>query len=84
MSSMSSSTITPEILVAYSQCPRKAFLLLCTDERGMPHEYLRILEQQKRLNQVNYLHTLNMLKQPSLDVQSPIIIDAASPHGRAR
>src|SRR5438132_8197161 len=75
MSSMSSSTITPEILVAYSQCPRKAFLLLCTDERGMPHEYLRILEQQKRLNQVNYLHTLNMLKQPSLEVQSHIIND---------
>lgn len=81
MSSMSSSTITPEILVAYSQCPRKAFLLLCTDERGMPHEYLRILEQQKRLNQVNYLHTLNMLKQPSLEVQSHIINDTDSPDG---
>ena len=41
----------------------------------MPHEYLRILEQQKRLNQVNYLHMLNMLKQPSLEVQSHIIND---------
>ncbi len=47
----------------------------------MPHEYLRILEQQKRLNQVNYLHTLNMLKQPSLEVQSHIINDTDSPDG---
>ncbi|TMD94444.1 MAG: hypothetical protein E6I79_02480 [Chloroflexi bacterium] len=39
------------------------------------YEYLRILEQQKRLNQVNYLHTLNMLKQPSLEVQSHITND---------
>src|SRR5437016_12629273 len=70
MSSMSSSTITPEILVAYSQCPRKAFLLLYTDERGMPHEYLRILEQQKRLNQINYLRVLNALKPTSLEEKS--------------
>src|SRR5437899_8020479 len=75
MSSMSSSTITPEIVVAYSQCPRKAFLLLCTDEQGMSHEYMRILEKQKRINQVNYLHTLNMLKQSSLEVQPHIIND---------
>src|SRR5437016_10539900 len=75
MSSMSSSTITPEILVAYSQCPRKAFLLLCTDEQGTPHEYLRILEQQKRLNQVNYLHTFNASKQVSLEVSSHLVSD---------
>src|SRR5947209_13805591 len=68
-------TITSEILVAYSQCSRKAFLLLCTDEQGIPHEYLRILEQQKRLNQVNYLHILNTLKHSFLELQSRIIND---------
>src|SRR3989442_6000063 len=52
-------TITSEIVVAYSQCPRKAFLLLCTEEQGTPHEYLRILEQQKKRNQISYLHTQN-------------------------
>ena len=72
---MRNSTITAEILVAYSQCPRKAFLLLCTDEQGTPHEYVRILEQQKRLNQNNYLHTLNAIKQPFLEVPPHLIHD---------
>src|SRR5947207_15816453 len=73
-------TITPEIVVAYSQCPRKAFLLLCTDEQGTPHEYTRILEQQKRLNQVNYLQALTTLKQSSLDVQ-PRVVNALTNEG---
>jgi hypothetical protein len=56
-------TITSEIVVAYSQCPRKAFLLLCTDEQELPHKYIRILEQQKRLNQTNYIDMLIAGKQ---------------------
>ena len=71
-------TITSEILVAYSQCPRKAFLLLCTDEQGIPHEYMRILEQQKRRNQINYIHALNALKQTSLEEKSQIVTDLAN------
>jgi predicted RecB family nuclease len=67
--------ITTEILVAYSQCPQKAFLLLCTDEQGMPHEYMRILEQQRQLNQINYLHALNALTQTSLEEKSQIVTD---------
>jgi hypothetical protein len=63
-------TITSEILVAYSQCPRKAFLLLCTDEPRIPHEYMRILEQQKRLNQINYIYPL---KQAPLEVKPQIV-----------
>ena len=59
--------ITSEIVVAYSLCPRKAFLLLCTDEQGMLHEYIRLLEQQKSLNQTNYLRMLNVLNQISLE-----------------
>jgi predicted RecB family nuclease len=48
-------TINTEILVANSKCPRKAFLLLCTKERGHPHEYAEILNQQRQRNQHKYL-----------------------------
>ncbi len=65
-------TITSEIVVAYSQCPRKAFLLLCTDESGIPHEYMRILEEQKKRNQINYLHAF---EQPSLEGKSHPVTD---------
>ena len=65
-------TITSEILVAYSQCPRKAFLLLCTDEPGIQHEYMRILEQQKKRNQINYLHAF---ERPSLEEKSHSVTD---------
>ena len=64
---MMSKTITSEILVAYSQCPRKAYLLLCTGEQGTPHEYVRILEQQRQATQQKYL---NILRRNNLDVQS--------------
>jgi hypothetical protein len=46
-----SSMITSDILVAYSQCPRKAFLLLCTDEQGIMPDYVRVIEQRRQLNQ---------------------------------
>ncbi len=39
------SPITGDILVAAAHCPRKAFLLLCTKERGSPHDYARILQE---------------------------------------
>ena len=47
--------ITAEVVVAYAQCPRKAYLLLCTDEPGSPHEYPGILAQQQHANRVTYL-----------------------------
>lgn len=59
-------TITSEILVAYSQCPRKAFLLLCTTNQGTPHEYAEILEQQRQANQAKYLA---ILQRKNADVQ---------------
>jgi predicted RecB family nuclease len=62
-----SRTITSEILVAYSQCPRKAFLLLCTSERGTPHEYTEILEKQRQINQRKYL---DILRRKNVNVQS--------------
>ena len=51
-------TITSEVVVAYAQCPRKAYLLLYSPEQGEPHEYVRILEQQRRENQARYLDRL--------------------------
>src|SRR6266446_1353631 len=58
--------ITPEIIVAYSQCPRKAYLLLFSPDKGEPHEYVQILEQQRCENQKR---SLNRLQQTHADVQ---------------
>jgi len=65
-------TITSEIVVAYAQCPRKAYLLLYTNEQGSPHEYVRILGQRKVANQNAYLDTFRQ-KHPNVQ---PYSIDA--------
>src|SRR2546422_10671802 len=59
-------TITADIVVAYSQCPRKAYLLLFSPDKGEPHEYVQILEQQRCANQKRYL---DRLQQTHADVQ---------------
>ncbi len=59
-------TITTDIVVAYTQCPRKAYLLLFSPDKGEPHEYVQILEQQRCANQERYI---NHLKQTHADVQ---------------
>jgi predicted RecB family nuclease len=59
-------TITSEVVVAYAQCPRKAYLLLCSSDKGSPHEYVRILERQRCEHQERYL---DHLKQKHADVQ---------------
>ena len=58
--------ITSEIVVAYTQCPRKAYLLLCSEEVGKSKEYITILEHQKSINKNSYLGNLS---QQSSDVQ---------------
>lgn len=58
--------ITPEDLVSYSQCPYKAYLLLCTRKRGTHHEYMQILEKQRKDIQRQYI---NGLRQENDDVQ---------------
>jgi predicted RecB family nuclease len=55
---MLSRTIDSNIVVAYAQCPRKAFLLMCAPERGTLHEYEQILEQQRQDNQRKHLEIL--------------------------
>ena len=49
------SVITSEIFVAYSQCPRKAFLLLFSEDKGKPHDYPLILEERRDQNRTRYL-----------------------------
>src|SRR5262245_4129463 len=58
--------ITTDIVVACAQCPRKAYLLLFSPDKGEPHEYVEILEQQRCANQERYL---NRLQQTHADVQ---------------
>ena len=58
--------ITSEIVAAYTQCPRKAYLLLFSSDKGEPHEYVRILEQQRHENQER---ALDLLKQKHTRVQ---------------
>ena len=50
--------ITPDVAVAYTLCPRKAYLLLCTAEQGAPHDYPRILAADQRRSQASYLNGL--------------------------
>jgi len=59
-------TITSETVLGYSQCPRKAYLLLCTRNRGICHEYMQILEKQRQIAQRNYIDNL---RQENADVQ---------------
>src|SRR5437868_3405662 len=47
--------ITTDIVVAYSQCPRKAYKLLYTDTQGTPHEYIAILEEEASKNRESHL-----------------------------
>ncbi|MGE5660053.1 MAG: TM0106 family RecB-like putative nuclease [Actinomycetota bacterium] len=54
---MAKKIITSEVFVAYSQCPRKAFLLLFSDEQGIQHDYSHILEERRKTNQVKYLES---------------------------
>ena len=58
--------ITSEIVVGYSQCPYKAYLLLCTSKRGSQHEYIQILEKQRQIAQRNYIEDL---RQENADIQ---------------
>lgn len=50
--------ITSEVVVAYSKCSRKAFLLLCSDDQGITHEYVSLLEEQALRNRVKYQHRI--------------------------
>jgi len=59
-------TITPDIVIAYAQCPRKAYLLLFSPDKGEPHEYVQLLKQQRCIHQERYI---DHLKQTQTDVE---------------
>jgi predicted RecB family nuclease len=50
--------ITSDVVVASTQCPRKAYLLLFSPDTGRPHEYTSILAQQRRKHQERYTERL--------------------------
>ena len=50
--------ITSDVLVSYSQCPRKAYFLLCTNKKGTPNEYISILQHRKSILQDKYINEL--------------------------
>jgi predicted RecB family nuclease len=50
--------ITPQIGVAYTQCPRQAFFLLHRQPAGKHNEYLAILEQQAAAYRARYIQGL--------------------------
>jgi len=52
--------ITSEIVVAYTQCKLKAYLLLCSDKKGIPHEYISILEEETKKNRAGYFSKIKM------------------------
>ncbi len=58
--------ITSEVFVAYSQCPRKAFLMLFSDDKGTSHDYSRNIEERKRTHQAEYLE---VFKQEHIDAK---------------
>jgi predicted RecB family nuclease len=55
---MHTKIIHAEVVSAYSQCPRKAFLLHCTEDRGTPNDYASIVEERASAQRASYLATL--------------------------
>jgi hypothetical protein len=58
--------IMSDVVVAYAQYPRKAYLLLFSPDKGEPHEYVQILEQERCANRERYI---DHLQQTHADVQ---------------
>ncbi len=53
--------ITSEIVVAYWNCPRKAYLLLFEQEDSKIHEYINLLAQEKVKNQTQFIREIDPL-----------------------
>jgi len=51
--------IHAEAVSAYSHCPRKAFLLHCTEDRGTPNDYAYIIENRASANRASHLANLH-------------------------
>ncbi len=74
-------TITSELVVAYSQCPRKAYLI-CKGEGGDPHAFVEIIERRTRVNRERYLRAIGQpsgLVSTNVTLRSGNLDKAASP-----
>ena len=58
---MQTKVIHGEAVSAYSHCPRKAYLLHCTEDRGTPNDYSCILENGANVNRASYLANLQRI-----------------------
>ena len=54
-------TITSEIIVAYSQCPRKAYLLLFEKEQGIAVAYIELLEKREKSHREACLNSITTI-----------------------
>ncbi len=52
--------ITSEIIIAYSQCPRKAYLLMFNKEKGISSEYIELLKARENEHKETYLKNLQI------------------------
>lgn len=52
--------ITSEILVAYTQCKLKAYLILCTENKGIPHDYISIIDNEIEKNRAEYFNKIKL------------------------
>ncbi len=60
--------ITSQLVAAYQQCPRKAFLLLRGNPEPRPHDYEVVLEERAAKRRIAYL--------ADLALQKPVVISA--------
>ena len=58
--------VTSEVFVAFSQCPRKAYKILFSDDKGILHDYWSIISERKRTHQAEYL---KVFKQEHIDAK---------------
>jgi predicted RecB family nuclease len=55
---MKNGIINTKVVVAFTHCSRKAFLLLFSEDKGKDHQYIHILEKQTGINRKRYLDAL--------------------------
>lgn len=55
---ISNHKVSGDVLVSYTLCPRKAYLLCCTSELGSPQEYTAIIETKRRAIRHTYFQRL--------------------------
>jgi predicted RecB family nuclease len=74
---MRTQIINSEVVIAYSLCPRKAFLLHCNEDRGTPDDYVCILEKRASANRTAYLATLQRVATPTCSYKNVAIPSGA-------